>query len=52
MHVETWVNERPEFLNGVISDMNKIMEEKNLVGRVALMERTKWYGLNLSVEAL
>lgn len=52
MHVETWVNERPEFLNGVISDMNKIMKEKNLIGRVALMERTKWYGLNLSVEAL
>lgn len=52
MHVETWVNECPDFLNGVMDDMNKIMEEKGLIGRVALMERTKWYGLRMSIEAL
>ena len=52
MHVETWVNERPDFLNSVISDMNKIMEEKGLVGRVALRERTKCYGLRMRIESL
>jgi len=52
MHVETWANERPEFLNSVIEDMNKIMEDKGLIGRVALLERTHWYGLNMSIEVL
>jgi len=52
MHCETWINECPDFLDSVISDMNKIMEEKGLIGRVALMERTRWYGLDLSLNPL
>ena len=49
MHCETWVNERPEFIAEVMEDMNRIMEERGLVGRVTLLERTKWYSLNLSI---
>ena len=49
MHCETWVNERPEFLDGVIRDMNQIMEEKGLLGRVKLLERTKWHYLDLVI---
>ena len=49
MHCETWVNERPEFIQEVMSDMNRIMEERGLIGRVKLLERTKWYSLNLSI---
>lgn len=52
MHCETWVNERPDFLNEVIGDMNRIMEEKHLIGRVSLLERTRWYGLNLTITEL
>ncbi len=52
MHCETWANERPEFLNQVIADMNAIMEEKHLIGRVALLERTRWYGLDLTITEL
>ena len=49
MHCETWVNERPEFIAQVMDDMNRIMEERGLIGRVRLLERTKWYSLNLSI---
>ncbi len=52
MHCETWANERPEFLQEVMDDMNRIMEEHNLVGRVKLLERTKWYSLNLTISEL
>ena len=52
MHCETWANERPEFLQEVMDDMNRIMEERGLVGRVKLLERTKWYSLNLSISEL
>ena len=52
MHCETWANERPEFLNQVMDDMNKIMEERGLIGRVKLLECTKWYSLNLSISEL
>ena len=49
MHYETWLTEDPEFAASVHEDMNKVMIEKNLVGRVAPMERGKWYTLDLSI---
>ena len=49
MHCETWVNECPEFINSVMEDMNHIMEEKGLIGRVKLLDRTKWYYLDLAI---
>ena len=52
MHCETWVNERPEFIAEVMDDMNRIMEEKGLVGRVKLLERTRWYSLDLCITEL
>ena len=52
MHCETWVNERPEFIAEVMADMNHIMEERGLIGRVTLLERTRWYSLNLSISEL
>ena len=49
MHYETWLTDDPEFSEQVHEDMNKIMMEKGLVGRVAPMERGKWYTLDLSI---
>lgn len=49
MHYETWLTTDPEFANRMISDMNRIMAEKGKVGRVAPMERGKWYTLDLAI---
>ena len=49
MHYETWLTDDPEFSEQVHEDMNRIMMEKGLVGRVAPMERGKWYTLELSI---
>lgn len=49
MHYETWLTEEPEFARKMIEDMNHIMEEKGKIGRVAPMERGKWYTLDLAV---
>ena len=49
MHYETWLTEDPEFAQKMIDDMNKIMEEKGMMGRVAGMERGKWYTLDLAI---
>ncbi len=49
MHYETWLTKDPEFAQKMISDMNCIMEEKGLSGRVAPMMRGKWYTLDLSI---
>lgn len=49
MHYETWLNTKPGFVDQVFADMNGIMEARNLPGRVAPLERTKWYTLNLCI---
>lgn len=49
MHYESWENTRPEFAKQVFQDMNRIMEEKHLAGRVAPLERTRWYTLDLCI---
>ena len=49
MHYETWLTDDPEFAAKVNDDMNKIMEEKGAVGRVAPMVRGKWYTLDLGI---
>lgn len=49
MHYETWLTEDPEFAQAMIDGMNRIMAEKGKVGRVAPMERGKWYALELSI---
>ncbi len=50
MHYETWLTKDPEFAAAMIRDMNRIMEEKGKVGRVAPMVRGKWYTLSLSID--
>ena len=49
MHYETWLTQDPEFAAKMITDMNRIMEEKGKLGRVAPMERGKWYGLHIGI---
>lgn len=49
MHYETWLTEDPAFAQKMIDDMNRIMGEKGMMGRVAGMERGKWYTLDLAV---
>lgn len=49
MHYETWLTKDPEFAQKMITDMNKIMEQKGKLGRVAPMERGKWYTLNIGI---
>lgn len=49
MHYETWLTEDPEFAQKMIDDMNHILEEEGAVGRVAPMERGKWYSLDLMI---
>lgn len=49
MHYETWLTEDPEFAQKMIEDMNRIMEEKGKLGRVAPMVRGKWYMLDLGI---
>lgn len=49
MHYETWLTDDPEFAQKMITDMNRIMEEKGKIGRVAPMVRGKWYTLNLAI---
>ena len=49
MHYETWLTEDPAFAEKMIADMNRIMEEKGKLGRVAPMARGKWYTLDLAI---
>ena len=49
MHYETWLTDEPEFAGEMFSYMNKAMEEKGKIGRVAPMVRGKWYTLDISV---
>ena len=51
MHYETWLTEDPAFAKNMLTDMNRILEEKGKVGRVAGMRRGKWYSLDLSILA-
>lgn len=50
MHVETWVNEKPEFLNNVISDINKILDSRHVPSKVKLLKRKKWYHLGIFID--
>lgn len=52
MHYETWLTDDPGFAAGMIRDMNRIMEEKGKIGRVAPMQRGKWYTLDLGISEL
>jgi len=49
MHYETWLTEDPEFAQKMIDDMNDILQKEGRVGRVAGMERGKWYSLDLMI---
>ena len=49
MHYETWLTEDPEFAHKMITDMNDILARENKIGRVAGMERGKWYTLDLMI---
>lgn len=49
MHYETWLTNEPEFAEEMFSYMNKAMEERGKVGRVAPMVRGKWYTLDIAV---
>lgn len=49
MHYETWLTEDPEFAHKMITDMNEILARENKIGRVAGMERGKWYTLDLMI---
>ncbi len=49
MHYESWENTMPEFPAQVFRDMNHIMEERGLAGRVSPLERTRWYTLDLCI---
>ena len=49
MHYESWENTMPEFPAQVFRDMNNIMEERGLAGRVSPLERTRWYTLDLCI---
>ena len=51
MHYETWLTEDPAFAEKMLSDMNRILDEKGCTGRVAAMQRGKWYSLDLSILA-
>lgn len=51
MHYETWLTEDPAFAEKMLSDMNRILNEKGCTGRVAAMQRGKWYSLDLSILA-
>lgn len=52
MHYETWLTEDPDFAAKMIEEMNRIMEEKGKIGRVAPMQRCKWYTLDLGISEL
>lgn len=52
MHYETWLTEDPEFATKMIDDMNRIMKEKGKIGRVAPMQRCKWYTLDLGISEM
>lgn len=52
MHYEAWITDDPEFAEQVMTDMDKILEEKGKVGRIAPMKRTEWYSLDLCVNKL
>ena len=52
MHYETWLTEDPDFAAKMIEEMNRIMEEKGQIGRVAPMQRCKWYTLDLGISEL
>jgi len=49
MHYEQWLTHDPEFTEQVWNEMNDILEEKGVTGRVAPLERCRWYSLNLSI---
>ena len=42
----------PEFAQNMLTDMNRIMAEKGKLGRVAPMERGRWYTLNIGIREL
>lgn len=52
MHYETWLTEDPAFAAGMIEDMNRMMKEKGKLGRVAPMQRCKWYTLDLGISEM
>ena len=49
MHYEQWVSGHPVFTQQVFRDINQIMAEKGLIGRVAALERGKWYSIDLGI---
>ncbi|MFT8555998.1 MBL fold metallo-hydrolase [Liquorilactobacillus hordei] len=49
MHVEQWANEKVNFLNSEINDINKIAENNNVSGRAVLLKRKQWYNLGIFI---
>lgn len=49
MHHENWLVDDPEFTKNLFAYMNQYMEENHKIGRVASMDRCKWYSVNVSV---
>lgn len=52
MHYETWLTEDPAFAADMIDTMNRMMEQQGKIGRVAAMQRGKWYTLDLGISEL
>lgn len=52
MHYETWLTEDPDFAAKMIADLNRIMQGKGKIGRVAPMRRGKWYSLDLGISEM
>lgn len=52
MHYETWLTEDPAFAEKMIEEMNRILQEKGKIGRVAPMQRGKWYTLDLGISEM
>ena len=49
MHHEKWISSQPEFAENVFKEMDEIMIENGLIGRVAPLIRGKWYTIDLSI---
>ena len=49
MHHENWLVDDPEFTKNLFSQMNQYMVANKKIGRVASMDRCRWYTVNVSV---
>lgn len=52
MHHEKWFVTKPGYVEQLVSDMNRILEEKGSISRVLNPQRAKWYSLDISINSL